>query len=149
MLKHFLFIFLFFAVTASFAQYLPAVKNNPAETNGFKEAIEKINSSTANTSKVKGGVKYIYASDYLYVGSGKPLGIGFYLVTGTFCYPENADKSRATSVQRGHLNTKIIQNKLTKIYYIYVLKTNNRADIDAERAKFKTEYQDAWILKLE
>ena len=81
--------------------------------------------------------------------NGKAISEGFYVVIATFNKRENADKCRAASVMRGHMNTKIIQNQFTKAFTVFALKTNNKADADAERLKYKSEYPDVWILKLQ
>ena len=80
---------------------------------------------------------------------GKPAKSGYYVVIGTFGNKENVEKFKAANIVKGHVNTKIIQNHFTKVYNVYVLKANNRADADAERAKYKVEYPDVWILQLE
>jgi cell division protein FtsN len=81
--------------------------------------------------------------------TGKPATTGFYVVIGTFGNKDNVERFKAANIIKGHVNTKIIQNNFTKVYRVYVLKTNNRADAEAERAKYKAEYADVWILKLE
>lgn len=80
---------------------------------------------------------------------GKPVGGGYYVVIGTFGSKENADKFKAASIVKGHATTRIVQNQLTKMYNVVVVKTNNREDAVTERAKYKAEYPDLWILNLE
>ena len=79
----------------------------------------------------------------------KAVETGFYVVIGAFGNKENAERFKAANIIKGHGNTKIIQNQVTKIYNIFVLKTNNKEDADAERNKYKVEYPSVWILKLE
>ncbi|MCE9540855.1 MAG: SPOR domain-containing protein, partial [Bacteroidetes bacterium] len=74
---------------------------------------------------------------------------GFYIVIGAFGSKENAEKFKAATILKGHKNTKIIQNKNTKMYNICALKTNNKRDADLERAKYKGEYSNVWILNLD
>ncbi len=80
---------------------------------------------------------------------GALAGNGFYIVIGTFGNKENAEKFKAATIIKGHRDTKIIQNKITKMYNIFALKTNNKKDADLERAKYKGEYSNVWILNLE
>lgn len=103
----------------------------------------------APAKSTAGGVVRTSESDDFSDETGKSATIGFYVVIGTFGNKENVEKFKAANIIKGHVNTKVIQNNFTKVYRIYVLKTNNRADADAERAKYKTEYPDVWILKLE
>ncbi len=80
---------------------------------------------------------------------GEFAGNGFYIVIGTFGSKENAERFKAATILKGHRNTKIMQNKITKMYNIFALKTNNKKDADLERAKYKGEYSNVWILNLE
>lgn len=90
-----------------------------------------------------------YKTDRFVDENGASAGNGFYVVIGTFGNKENAEKFKAANIIKGHRNTKIIQNKATKMYNIFALKTNNKMDADVERAKYKKEYSNVWILKLE
>ena len=123
-----------------------------AEITKLKSDLDKIKVSESNTSNAissSGGTVRTSQSDYFTDETGKPVSNGFYVIIGTFGSRENADRFRATNHMIGHLNTKIILNQFTKVYNIYCLKANNRADAETERTKYKPEYPDAWILKLE
>ncbi|MFY9310387.1 MAG: PorP/SprF family type IX secretion system membrane protein [Bacteroidia bacterium] len=104
--------------------------------------------NTTTTTTSTPGVRTYKTTDFL-DDKGKPVTTGFYVIIGTFGSKENADRFRATSVMKGHGTTKIIQNQNSKVYNITIVKTNNKEDADAERAKYKSEYPDLWILKLE
>ena len=99
-------------------------------------------------SSAKGPVRTSESDDFL-GENGKPISDGFYVVIATFGKKENAERCRAANVIKGHMNTKIIQNQFTKVYNVFALKTNNKADADAESQKFKSECPDVWILKLQ
>ncbi len=122
------------------------------EINKLRAELGKIKVSESNTSNAisstDGSVR-TSQTDYFIDEFGKPVGSGFYIILGTFGYKENADKYRASIRLITHLNTKIIQNQFTKVYNIYCTKATSRAQADAERMKYKSEYQDVWILKLE
>ena len=110
---------------------------------------EKVNAPSKTNTTATGGVIKTSESDDYADETGKAATTGFYVVIGTFGNKDNVEKFKAANIVKGHVNTKVVQNNFTKVYRVYVLKTNNRADADAERAKYKAEYPDVWILKLE
>lgn len=128
------------------------------EKSNSDEAIRKLDPEPEKTNKSESsqlipvaseaGVPS-YKTERFIDEKGSPAGNGYYIVIGTFGSKENADKFKAASIIKGHRNTKIIQNKITKMYNIFALKTNNKKDADLERAKYKGEYSNVWILKLE
>ena len=81
--------------------------------------------------------------------NGMSLTSGFYVVIGTFSSKENANKFKQANLIKGYNQTQLIQNHKTKVYYVYVLKTDKQSDAETEQAKFKTEYPDVWIQQLE
>ena len=105
--------------------------------------------NTPNAVGAKPGIVRTSSSENFFNENGKPVEGGFYVVLSTFSNKENAERARAANIMRGHLNTKIIQNQSTLAYNVFALRTNNKADADVERLKFKTEYKDAWILNLQ
>lgn len=109
----------------------------------------KYTTSTFSTSGASKSAVRISESDDFLSENGKAISEGFYVVIATFNKKENAERCRAASVMKGHINTKIIQNQFTKAYNVFALKTNNKTDADAERLKYKLEYPDVWILKLQ
>ncbi|MDO9187316.1 MAG: SPOR domain-containing protein [Bacteroidia bacterium] len=128
------------------------------ERGNSDEGIKKINPEPEKTTKSvsdqpvpvasDAGVPS-YKTDRFADEKGEPAGNGYYVVIGSFGSKENAERFKAASIIKGHRNTKIIQNKATKMYNIFALKTNNKKDADLERSKYKREYSNVWILKLE
>lgn len=128
------------------------------ERGNSDEGIKKINPEPEKTTKSlsdqplpvasDAGVPS-YKTDRFADEKGEPAGNGYYVVIGSFGSKENAERFKAASIIKGHRNTKIIQNKVTKMYNIFALKTNNKKDADLERSKYKGEYSNVWILKLE
>jgi hypothetical protein len=114
-----------------------------------KTEVAKTTGAIVTNPNPAGGIIRTSESDDFADDKGKPVSKGFYVVVGTFGNKDNAEKFKATNIIKGHVNSKIIQNHFTKVYNIYVLKANNKADADAERAKYKVEYPDVWILNLE
>lgn len=74
---------------------------------------------------------------------------GYYIVVGSFNNKENALKFKNSNLIKGYNKTQMIQNSVSKTYYIYTVRFDKQADAEAELSKFKTEYNDAWVLKLE
>ncbi|CAN5413582.1 hypothetical protein BH10BAC1_BH10BAC1_06120 [soil metagenome] len=81
--------------------------------------------------------------------NGMSMGAGFYVVIGTFSSKDNANKFRDANIIKGYNKTSIVQNHKTKVYYVSVDKVDKQADAEAEQKKFKTEYPDVWVQKLE
>ena len=104
--------------------------------------------SQPNIVTTSAGVRTSKTVDFM-DENGNPVSNGFYVIIGTFGNKENADRFKAANIIKGHGNTKMIQNQFTKTYNIFVLKTNNKADADAERIKYQVEYPSVWILQLE
>lgn len=74
---------------------------------------------------------------------------GYYIVIGSFNNKENATKFKNANLIKGYGKTQVIQNSQTKTYYVYASRFDKQADAEVEMAKFKVEYNDAWVLKLE
>jgi type IX secretion system PorP/SprF family membrane protein len=81
--------------------------------------------------------------------NGMSMSGGFYVVIGSFSSKDNATKFKDANIIKGYNQTQIIQNHKTKVYYVVANKTDKQADAEAEQKKFKTEYPDTWIQKLE
>lgn len=81
--------------------------------------------------------------------NGMGMSTGFYIVIGTFSNKENANKFKEANIIKGYSNAQIGQNHKTKVYYVFVTKTEKLADAEAEQAKYKNEYPDVWIQKLQ
>ena len=122
-----------------------------AEINRLKSEHEKTKSAETippTPTAATAGVRTFKTSDFV-DENGKPVSTGFYVVIGAFGNKENAERFKAANIIKGHANTKMVQNQVTKIFNIFVLKTNNKEDADAEREKYRMEYPSVWILKLE
>jgi type IX secretion system PorP/SprF family membrane protein len=74
---------------------------------------------------------------------------GYYIVIGSFNNKENANKFKNANLIKGYTKTQIIQNSITKTYYVYAHRFDKQPDAEVEMAKYKVEYNDAWVLKLE
>lgn len=81
--------------------------------------------------------------------NGMSMGNGFYVVIGTFSSKDNANKFKDANIIKGYNGVAIIQNHKTKVYYVYVKETEKQEDAEAEQQKYKVEYPDVWIQKLE
>ncbi|HRG39251.1 MAG TPA: PorP/SprF family type IX secretion system membrane protein [Bacteroidia bacterium] len=74
---------------------------------------------------------------------------GYYIVIGSFNNKENANKFKNANLIKGYNKTQIIQNAQTKTYYVLANRFDKQMDAETELVKFKMEYKDAWVLKLE
>jgi len=74
---------------------------------------------------------------------------GYYIVIGSFNNKENANKFKNSNLIKGYNKTQIIQNSKTKTFYVFGTRLEKQSDAETELVKFKTEYKDAWVLKLE
>jgi type IX secretion system PorP/SprF family membrane protein len=74
---------------------------------------------------------------------------GYYIVIGSFNNKENATKFKNANLIKGYNKTQVIQNSTTKTFYVYASRFDKQPDAEVELAKYKVEYNDAWVLKLE
>ena len=81
--------------------------------------------------------------------NGMSIGAGFYVVIGSFSSKDNATKFKDANIIKGYNNTQIVQNHKTKVYYVFVNKFDKQTDAESEQLKFKAEYPDVWLQKLE
>ncbi len=81
--------------------------------------------------------------------NGQPLSLGFYIVIGTFSNKENADKLKSANITKGYTQTIIFQNTVTKVFYVSVLRSDSKESALSELTKYKTEYPDTWIQKIQ
>jgi type IX secretion system PorP/SprF family membrane protein len=81
--------------------------------------------------------------------NGMGMTAGFYVVIGSFSSKDNANKFKQANIIKGYNNTQVIQNHKTKVYYVYVVRTDAQKAGEAEQMKFKNEYPDVWLQKLE
>ncbi|HEY0029621.1 MAG TPA: PorP/SprF family type IX secretion system membrane protein [Bacteroidia bacterium] len=127
-----------------------------AEIQRLKEELAKLksggtssNSTTeVNSTLTENLMRTGSSTDYV-DENGMGMGSGFYVVIGSFSSKDNANKFKDANVIKGYNNSQIIQNHKTKVYYVFVNRQDKLADAEAEQLKFKTEYPDVWIQKLE
>ncbi|MFL5764008.1 MAG: PorP/SprF family type IX secretion system membrane protein [Bacteroidia bacterium] len=81
--------------------------------------------------------------------NGMGMSSGFYVVIGSFSSKDNANKFKEANIIKGYANCMVTQNHKSKVYYVVVNKLGTQAEAEAEQAKFKTEYPDVWIQKLQ
>ena len=74
---------------------------------------------------------------------------GFYVVIGSFNNKENATKLKKAYLAKGHKKTQIVQNNQTKTYHVLADKIASQDKVVTELIKYKKDYNDAWILKIE
>lgn len=127
---------------------------NKAELDRLKAELQKLknggaSSGQGNSESLTENLMRTASSNDFVDENGMSMNAGFYVVIGTFSSKDNANKFKQANVIKGYTQTQLIQNHKTKVYYVYVLKTDKQADGEAEQAKFKTEYPDVWLQKLE
>jgi hypothetical protein len=81
--------------------------------------------------------------------NGMGMSSGYYVVIGSFSSKDNANKFKQANLIKGYTKTEVIQNHKTKTYYVYVVKTDSQTDGEIEQKKYKNEYPDVWLQKLE
>ena len=81
--------------------------------------------------------------------NGMGMSTGFYIVIGSFSSKDNANKFKEANIIKGYSNSQIGQNHKTKVYYVFVNKMDKLDDAEAEQKKYKNEYPDVWIQKLQ
>lgn len=81
--------------------------------------------------------------------NGMSMNAGYYVVIGSFSSKDNANKFKQANIIKGYNSAQVIQNHKTKVYYVYVIKTDSQTVGEAEQQKYKNEYPDVWLQKLE
>ncbi len=125
------------------------------EIQRLKDALAKLQSGEATTATPKNTesltenlMRTGNSSDFV-DDNGMGMSAGFYVVIGTFSSKDNATKFKYANIIKGYTNTQIVQNYKTKAYYVFVNKLDKQGDAEAEQVKYKTEYPDVWLQKLE
>lgn len=125
------------------------------EIQRLKEELAKLKSSGASVatpekpeSLTESLMRTGSSSDFV-DDNGMTMGAGFYVVIGTFSSKDNASKFRDANIIKGYNKTQIVQNHKTKVYYVAANKFDKQADAESEQKKFKVEYPDVWLQKLE
>lgn len=120
------------------------LKDELAKLKSGETAVSNKNSENLTESLMQTGS----TSDFV-DGNGMGLNSGFYIVIGSFSSKDNATKFKDANIIKGYNNTQIVQNYKTKVYYVFVNKLDKQADAEADLSKYKTEYPDVWVQKLE
>jgi type IX secretion system PorP/SprF family membrane protein len=122
---------------------------NEVEISRLKALIAKGGGNAERSESLTENLMRTGSSNDFVDENGMGLSAGFYVVVGTFSSKENANKFKDANIIKGYNGTSVIQNHKTKVYYVYVHKANIQPDAEAEQAKYKNEYPDVWIQKLE
>ena len=75
--------------------------------------------------------------------------LGFYVVIGSFSVKENALSFQKQITEKEAKPALIAFNKSINIYNVYMLYTLDYPAANNERNRWKTDYEKAWVLKLE
>lgn len=144
------------AVDAAIAKLKNDSDSTKAEMERLRAELEKL--KKGSTSSTGSGERQeslteqlmrVASSNDFVDDNGMSLGAGFYVVIGTFSNKANANKFKDANIIKGYSETQIIQNHKTKVYYVFVKQTQKQEDAEAEQKKYKAEYPDVWIQKLE
>jgi len=127
--------------------------SNQAQTERLKAELQKLKNgggaSSSNSESLTENLMRTASSNDFVDENGMSMGTGYYVVIGSFSSKDNANKFKEANVIKGYSQTNVIQNHKTKVYYVYVMKTDNQKDGEAEQAKYKNEYPDVWLQKFE
>lgn len=139
---------------AMLAKLKAASDSNKADMDRLKAELMKLkgganNQASGNTESLTESLMRTGSSTDFVDENGMGMSAGFYVIIGTFSNKTNAAKFKDANVIKGYNKTQVIQNHKTKVYYVYVDKIDKQPDAEAEQAKFKTEYPDVWIQKME
>ncbi|ASS49546.1 MAG: hypothetical protein A3D31_02480 [Candidatus Fluviicola riflensis] len=96
----------------------------------------------------KGNYRTFSSADFL-DENGMPMPTGYYVVIGSFSIKDNAllfQKQIAALEERAAL---ITFHKSISIYNVYMLYTLDYPTANTERNRWKTDYENAWVLRLE
>ncbi len=125
------------------------------EIQRLKEELAKLKSGetsstvSKNTESLTENLMRTGSSSDFVDDNGMSMSAGYYVVIGTFSSKDNANKFRDANIIKGYNKAQIIQNHKTKVYYVFANKLDKAEDAEAEQKKFKTEYPDVWVQKLE
>ncbi|MGZ4055187.1 MAG: PorP/SprF family type IX secretion system membrane protein [Bacteroidia bacterium] len=124
---------------------IAALKDQVAKLKAGGAGSEKSGNETSLTENLmRTGPSSDFVDD-----NGMGMGSGFYVIIGSFSSKDNANKFKDANIIKGYSQTSVIQNHKTKVYYVVANKLDKQADAETEQKKFKIEYPDAWIQKLE
>lgn len=141
-------------IDAAIAKLKADSDSSKAEMERLRAALEKLKSGASNDGKnntenlTENLMRVGSSSDYV-DDNGMTMGAGFYVIIGSFSNKANAVKFKDANLVKGYNGVQIIQNHKTKVYYVFVSQFNKQEDAEFEQKKFKTEYPDVWVQKLE
>lgn len=118
--------------------------DNEAEIKKIKEELAAIKANPPVAENIKVG-----DHSNLEKENGASLDAGYFIVIGTFSSMDNAIMQKAYHITKGYSTAQVIQNKKTGLYQVYVEKVATKEAAMTELAKFKKDYPDAWINKVE
>jgi type IX secretion system PorP/SprF family membrane protein len=134
-----------------------------AVKSAFNDSIASLNNRlniqqkqvTANDAAVasgsntpKGNYRAFSNADFL-DENGMPMPVGFYVVIGSFSVKDNALSFQKQITEKEAKPALIAFNKSINIYNVYMLYTLDYPAANTERNRWKTDYEKAWVLKLE
>lgn len=127
--------------------------SNSAQMERMKAELQKLkagaSNSTEHTENLTENLMRTAPSNDFVDDNGMSMGAGYYVVIGSFSSKDNANKFKEANVIKGYTKSSVIQNHKTKVYYVYVNKFDTQKEGEAEQAKYKNEYPDVWLQKLE
>lgn len=136
-----------------FAKLKAQADSNTAQMERLKAELTKLKngaaSSQSNSENLTENLMRVAPSNDFVDENGMSMNAGFYVVIGSFSSKDNANKFKQANLIKGYTKTEVIQNHKTKVYYVYVTKTESQKEGEAEQAKYKNEYPDVWLQKLE
>jgi hypothetical protein len=135
-----------------FAKLKTQADSNAAQLDRLKAELTKLKAGGGageHTENLTENLMRTASSNDFVDDNGMSMGTGFYVVIGSFSSKDNANKFKEANVIKGYTKAGLIQNHKTKVYYVFVDKKDSQKDAEAEQAKFKNEYPDVWLQKLE
>ncbi len=134
------------AVKSAFNDSIASLRNRINEQ--VKQPAGNPETAAPSGNAPKGNYRTYSTSDFL-DENGMPMPAGFYVVIGSFSIKDNAlafQKQIAATEGRAAL---ITYNKSISIYNVYMLYTQDYPTANTERNRWKTDYANAWVLRLE
>jgi type IX secretion system PorP/SprF family membrane protein len=136
------------ALIASLQAKTDASQAEIDKLNAEMAKLKKDNETKPNTTLTENLMRNAAADDFS-DESGGSMYKGYYVVIGTFSNLDNATKFKNANVLKGYTNARIYQNKGSKVFNVFVVKTEDKANALAELKKYQAEYPDVWIQYLE
>jgi type IX secretion system PorP/SprF family membrane protein len=134
---------------AAIAKMKVQADSNEARLARMQSELDKLKNGESRSESLTENLMRTGSSNDFVDENGMGLNSGFYVVVGTFSSKANADKFKDANIIKGYNGTAVIQNHKSKVYYVYVKRSETQPEAEAEQQKYKTEYPDVWIQKLE